>query len=185
MRAVRDAGFEVRHPLLGPRALAGQRARSATRALDRRADAAGRRALQRGVRRAARHARRGRLADEPARVRAASSGGLSPTPPTARGATTAASSAPARPAAALGCIQMPTTLPTLDELLGVDRRRRHRSNVAAHLLKHTGEQSARPGLHAARGARRAKARARLRATACRLARAGLHSLPRWATIMRS
>ena len=56
------------------------------------------------------------------------------------------------------CPQFPTTLPTLDELIGTDDITE--DNVAAHLLERTRERRrGRPRVHAARGARRHAARA--------------------------
>ena len=149
------------------------RRRAGPRADAARADAA----LRRDVRRAAAHARRGRLADErhafaqlDARaMRYASDGARA-----ARRRRAARSAGRARTACAgMRCIQMPTTLPTLDEVLGGRRRRIDDDNVAAHLLQLTAGDHARPGVHAARGTRRAETRAHLRATVGRLARAGL------------
>ncbi len=70
------------------------------------------------------------------------------------------------------CPQLPTTLPTMDELIG--REGITEDNVAAHLLELTKEpRPDRTRLHASRRARRHAARARVRATDRGLARAGL------------
>jgi peptidoglycan/xylan/chitin deacetylase (PgdA/CDA1 family) len=72
----------------------------------------------------------------------------------------------------LSHVQMPTTLPTLDEVLGIDgvgHAQRRRASAEAHR-----DQSARSGVHAACGTRRPETRAGVRATARRLARTGPH-----------
>ncbi len=69
------------------------------------------------------------------------------------------------------CPQLPTTLPTLDELIGRDGVTE--GNVAAHLLERTKDADRRPRLHAARRARGHASRAGLRAAPHGLESAGL------------
>src|SRR5471032_2864679 len=136
----------MRHPHLGPRAVAGQR-RQARRRLDRQDDAQGRRPLRTGVRRGAADARRGRLADERRRLHRARHGRLRlcvrrPLRVKENGALANPADGPHRLSVAgkaLKCIQMPTTLPTLDEVLGceIDGSTITTSNIAAFLLRLT------------------------------------------------
>ena len=69
------------------------------------------------------------------------------------------------------CPQLPTTLPTLDELIGVDGITV--DNVHQALLERTRAAGAQPRVHAARRAGRHEAAAGVAAAAARLARAGL------------
>ena len=86
------------------------------------------------------------------------------------------------------CPQLPTTLPTLDELIGRDGITE--TNVAAHLLERTKAAPPRARLHAARRARRHAPRAGLRAAPRRLEGAGLAArvhadAPRYAAAARA
>ena len=75
------------------------------------------------------------------------------------------------------CPQFPTTLPTLDELVGIGDVTE--DNVAAHLLERTRERAGagRPRVHAARGTRGHAPRAGVRATDAGLEGPGLHAGP--------
>jgi peptidoglycan/xylan/chitin deacetylase (PgdA/CDA1 family) len=115
MRMTRDEGFETGHPLLGPRALAGRPGERRCR-VDRARDAPGGRALHRRVQGAPAHPRRRRLADE--RPRAADDPAPRLRVLLGRARRLAAPSVLEREP--IRCPQFPTTLPTLDELIGLD-----------------------------------------------------------------
>ncbi len=157
----------MRHPHVGSRVLAGQRPPAPAR-VDRARDEQEPRALRRDLRRAARHARRGRLADERRGVRADRRVGdalrIGRPRPFAVSARRRGQNARARADAdhAADARRDP-------------RRRRHRYGQRRRACARAYRaQSARPGVHAARGARRPEARAGVRATARGLARARPH-----------
>ena len=150
-------GFRGRHPHLGPRPLAGRRRRRPNaawtraemqRACDRYTDIFGTAPLAHGAAGWQMNVHALRLTQRLGFEYCSDGRGTHPHLPVWNGEL-------------IRCPQLPTTLPTLDELIGRDGITE--SNVAAHLLERTRDAARRPRLHAARRARGHAPRAGLRA----------------------
>ena len=169
MRSVADSRPRGRCPLLRSRSLAGQR-RQRGRRVDAAADRPRLRAIRRDLRPPCRGARSGRLADERRRIpRRVGSGvllrvghaGTLPHWPVIDGLPVA-------------CLQLPTTLPTLDELIGRDDLP-EASPVADVDRRHRTRRRHGTCFHAPRRDRGRPAARRVRPAPVHLASAGLRA----------